>query len=72
MKRWFLSVLTAALALAIPMPASRAESAADATADPASQQVQLFYDGLLDSMKHAQQLGLKGRFDKLKPVVERA
>ncbi|MDE2499188.1 MAG: ABC transporter substrate-binding protein [Alphaproteobacteria bacterium] len=40
------------------------------TPDPAVQQVQTFYDALLDSMKHAKELGIKGRFDKLKPVIE--
>jgi len=34
------------------------------------QQVQTFYNVLLDSMKHAKELGMKGRYDKLKPVIE--
>ena len=38
--------------------------------DPAVQQVQTFYDTLLDAMKHSKELGIKGRFDKLKPVIE--
>jgi phospholipid transport system substrate-binding protein len=38
--------------------------------DPAVQQVQTFYDVLLDSMKHAKELGIKGRYDKLRPVIE--
>ncbi len=40
------------------------------TPDPAAQQVQTFYDALLDSMKHAKELGLQGRYNKLKPVIE--
>jgi phospholipid transport system substrate-binding protein len=38
--------------------------------DPAVQQVQTFYDALLDSMKHAKELGTQGRYNKLKPVIE--
>jgi phospholipid transport system substrate-binding protein len=45
-------------------PAAKAEAP-----DPAVQQVQTFYDVLLDSMKHAKELGIKGRYDKLKPVI---
>lgn len=41
-------------------------------ADPAVQPVQSFYDTLLDTMKHGKQLGVKGRYEKLKPVVEQA
>jgi len=46
-------------------PAARAEAP-----DPAAQQVQTFYNVLLDSMKHAKELRMKGRYDKLKPVIE--
>jgi phospholipid transport system substrate-binding protein len=46
-------------------------SAAKAEApDPAVQQVQTFYNVLLDSMKHAKELGMKGRYEKLKPVID--
>jgi phospholipid transport system substrate-binding protein len=38
--------------------------------DPAVVQVQGFYDVLIDGMKHAKELGIKGRYDKLKPAVE--
>jgi phospholipid transport system substrate-binding protein len=41
-------------------------------ADPAVQPVQNFYDSLLDSMKHAKELGVKGRYEKLKPVIEQS
>lgn len=40
--------------------------------DPAAAQVQGFYDVLLDSMKHAKELGVKGRYDKLKPAITKA
>jgi phospholipid transport system substrate-binding protein len=43
-----------------------------ADADPAAAQIQTFYDALLDSMKHGKQLGLNGRYEKLKPAVEQA
>lgn len=42
------------------------------SADPAVQQIQTFYDGLLDSMKHGPALGVKGRYEKLTPVVQQA
>jgi phospholipid transport system substrate-binding protein len=53
--------------LALVMVPARAE-----TPDPAVQQVQGFYDTLLDSMKHAKELGVKGRYAKLRPAVEKA
>lgn len=43
---------------------------ASAETDPAVTQVQSFYDTLLDSMKHGKELGVQGRYNKLKPVVE--
>ncbi len=67
MKSNWWKILPAALAFAALLaPAARA-----AASDPAAQQVETFYDGLLDSMKHAKELGLEGRYNKLKPVVER-
>jgi phospholipid transport system substrate-binding protein len=38
-------------------------------ADPATQRVSSLSDALLDTMKQAQQLGVKGRYDKLAPVL---
>ncbi len=38
--------------------------------DAAVAPVQSFYDGLLSTMKQGKALGLKGRFEKLKPVIE--
>lgn len=40
--------------------------------DPAVAPVQGFYDVLLTTMKHAKDLGVKGRYDKLKPVIEKS
>jgi len=57
-----------ALALACVVLAAPAAAAPD----PAVQPVQTFYDTLLDAMKHAKELGVKGRFDKLKPVIEQS
>ena len=45
---------------------------AAADTDPAVQTVQSFYDALVDTMKHGKELGLKGRYDRLKPAVEQA
>jgi phospholipid transport system substrate-binding protein len=41
-------------------------------ADPAVQQIQTFYGGLLETMKNGPALGVKGRYEKLKPVIEQA
>ena len=45
---------------------------ASAQMDPAAQTVQSFYDTLVDTMKHGKELGLNGRYEKLKPAVEQA
>jgi phospholipid transport system substrate-binding protein len=39
------------------------------SADPAVSRITVFYGTLLDTMKQAKQLGVKGRFDKLSPVL---
>jgi phospholipid transport system substrate-binding protein len=59
--------LAAMFLLTAPLfvPAAKAEAP-----DPAVQQIQTFYDVLLDSMKHAKELGKKGRYDKLKPAID--
>ena len=57
--------LTVALGLAALIQASAlAESS-----DPAASRITVFYGTLLDTMKQAKQLGLKGRYDKLSPVL---
>jgi len=40
--------------------------------DPAVAPIQSFYDTLLVSMKQGKQLGVKGRYEKLKPVIEQS
>ena len=62
-----LSLAAMFLLTAFLASAARAEAP-----DPAVQQVQTFYNTLLDSMKHAKELGIKGRYDKLKPVIEQS
>jgi len=59
-------VLCAAIALAgaIAMPARGADESAEAVIAP----VRAYCDALLDVMKRATQLGVKGRYDKLAPV----
>lgn len=50
-------------ALAWPACADAAE------VDPAVAQIRAFYDALLSAMKQADQLGVRGRYDKLAPVI---
>lgn len=67
------NALFGALSLAASLlfaPALSTPACADA--DPAVAQVQGFYDVLLDSMKHGKELGVQGRYNKLKPAVEQA
>ncbi len=59
--------LQGALALiatwALPGPAAAGD------ADPAVVPIRAFYDALLAAMKQADQLGVRGRYDKLAPVI---
>jgi phospholipid transport system substrate-binding protein len=58
-------VVALGLALSLLLPVSgHAESI-----DAAASRISSFYDTLLDMMKQAKQLGLKGRYDKLAPVL---
>ena len=57
----FLFLTPVAIAAAVDAPAT----------DPAAKQIAAFDDALLDSMKQAKQLGIMGRYNKLKPVVEK-
>src|SRR6201999_3027399 len=41
-----------------------------AESDPAAAQIQTFCDALIDTMKHGKELGVQGRYNKLKPTVE--
>lgn len=49
-----------------------AVSAMAQSAGPAVQQIENFYSGLLAAMKNGPALGVKGRYEKLRPVVEQA
>jgi len=70
MHSWMMRIwLALSLALALAAPVSNAW--ADA-ADPAVPPVQSFYATLLDCMKNAKTLGAQGRYDKLKPSIERS
>jgi phospholipid transport system substrate-binding protein len=53
------------LALAALFPTQWARAADD----PAATRIRGFYDALLDTMQHAKQLGVSGRYDKLAPVI---
>jgi len=66
-----------ALAVAAPGLASAQGGTAGAApapvaplTDPAAKQIRAFYDALLDSMKHAKEVDVKGRYKKLQPAVD--
>ena len=66
------NTLFGALSLAVTLlfaPAISA-SARAADADPAAAQIQTFCDALIDTMKHGKELGVQGRYNKLKPTIE--
>jgi phospholipid transport system substrate-binding protein len=50
--------------------AARDMRAADAAADPAARQIELFYAALIDNMKNGRELGVQGRYRQLAPVAE--
>jgi phospholipid transport system substrate-binding protein len=58
-------VSSVAVALLILLPAN----GFGASGDPAAVRVDNLYNALLDTMKQAKQLGIKGRYDKLAPVL---
>ena len=55
--------MAALLGLALSVPGRAAE------ADPATLPIRAFYDALLAVMKQAGPLGVRGRYDKLAPVI---
>jgi len=65
-------ILMKSITLAAALLFASLDPSCAADLDPAAQTVQSFYDVLLDSMKHAKELGLQGRYNKLKPAVEQA
>ena len=56
-------------AAAILVGLLRPMRSAAADADPAIAPIRAFYDALLAAMKQAEQLGVRGRYDKLAPVI---
>jgi phospholipid transport system substrate-binding protein len=55
--------------VAIGLAALIQASAFAESSDPAASRITVFYGTLLDTMKQARQLGVKGRYDKLTPVL---
>jgi phospholipid transport system substrate-binding protein len=63
---------TAGLVIALILGCTAAASSAHAqAADPASQQIRAFDDGLLNVMKQAGKLGPRERFAMLQPMIEK-
>jgi phospholipid transport system substrate-binding protein len=65
--KWWLSVLLASGA-GLGMLASSALGQ-QAEPDPAVMRIRAFYGSLLATMKQADRLGIRGRYDKLEPVI---
>ena len=66
-----LARLCAAFLVAATLSLPSLPALADAPSnDPAARQIATFSDTLLDCMRQAKQLGVTGRYNKLKPVVE--
>jgi phospholipid transport system substrate-binding protein len=61
-------VVSVAVALLFLLPTSGFSAAGD----PAATRVDTLYNALLDTMKQAKQLGIKGRYAKLAPVLSNA
>lgn len=62
MRIWSQSVIVLVFLLGIAAPAR--------AADPAAEQVQSFYNTLLDTMKRGPELGMEGRYHALEPAVD--
>jgi phospholipid transport system substrate-binding protein len=64
-RRWFLTVSLALMASAglVPLKASSEPH------DPAADRIGALYGALLQTMQQAKQLGVKGRFERLAPVL---
>src|ERR1700742_3426235 len=60
-------ILAMAALIAAPLAAP-----APALADPAADQITTFDAALIDTMKAGPTLGVKGRFNKLRPAIEHA
>lgn len=73
-KLTFAMGIATTIATGILAPAALAASAPAqaAASDPAARQIEAFHATLLDSMRHAKELGLQGRYNKLAPAVDAA
>jgi phospholipid transport system substrate-binding protein len=71
--RWLASTwrFLAALAFTATLTMSGLAAPARATTGTASEPIRQFYDVLLSNMQNGTSLGLKGRLDKLGPVIDR-
>jgi phospholipid transport system substrate-binding protein len=58
-----------ALAAAIPLCVGFAKAETLAS-DPAARRIEMFYAALVETMKQGPQLGIDGRYKKLKPAIE--
>jgi len=58
-----------ALILGLMLSLTASSNLAAQGTDPATQRVSSLSDALLDTMKQAKELGVKGRYDKLSPVL---
>lgn len=63
------SAIASALAVGL-LACGRAPMASAAEGEPAVARIQAFYDVLLSVMKQADKLGIKGRVEKLEPVIQ--
>src|SRR5262245_49166087 len=61
--------LTLLMTSAVFLGASATSWAQDDESDPAVKRIRQFYDSLLDVMKQADRLGIRGRYEKLAPVI---
>jgi phospholipid transport system substrate-binding protein len=67
---WFKGIAMAMLMAFVTVPVRPASADEAAAADPAAKQIQGFYDVLLENMKRGKELGLNGRYNRLKPAIE--
>src|SRR6476659_9864316 len=66
------AALSVVLGGAVAVPWAIGATATTPATDPAATQIETFHVGLLDTMKHAKELGVQGRYKKLEPAVDTA
>jgi len=64
-RRRFLAATVALCAAVVGLPVQCAQG----ELDPAAARIRAYCDALLETMKHARELGVQGRYDKLAPVI---